>query len=482
MKNSKNQKSKNKAVKNSGKILGIIIYILLIVLVSLVSFLGVFVKSKNTTANQVKDFKLGYDIDKVRSIVIKVAEQETEEELVEEDTEEEEAEAEEETTSEETVTEEVNNYDDFIKSKKIIEDRIKLLKLDYYEVKCDESNGTIKIEVPDGETADYIAQYSVTKGVFNISDNSTEEVLLDNNQVEKSSVAYYTSTSGTSVYLTIKFNKEGKEKLKEISNIYRETEEDATETTDATESSDETASDSDEATAAEEKKEIKMTLDDQTILVSSFDEEIDTGEIQLTLGTSSDSKELQDYLRQASNISVFLNTDPLPIDYEMSANKVVYSEISEAKLQLIIYVLAGLFALTLIFMIIKYKATGLLGAVASIGYLAILLLLIRYTNVLLTLSGIFGVFISAVLESLLLSKIIGAYKKDLDKETKRKLINQMYFKGLEIVIPILIIAIIFTLFNWQIIDSLGMVLFYGVIEILIWNLINIKIICRKEGK
>ena len=52
----------------------------------------------------------------------------------------------------------------------------------------------------------------------------------------------------------------------------------------------------------------------------------------------------------------------------------------------------------------------------------------------------------------------------------------------ECLIPITIISIVFSMTKWKPITSFGMVLFWGVLEIIVYNLINIKIVCKKEGK
>ena len=53
---------------------------------------------------------------------------------------------------------------------------------------------------------------------------------------------------------------------------------------------------------------------------------------------------------------------------------------------------------------------------------------------------------------------------------------------LEYLLPIAIIAIVFTLTKWKFVTSMGMILFWGILEMIICNLINIKIICKKEEK
>ena len=108
----------------------------------------------------------------------------------------------------------------------------------------------------------------ITKGDFKVLDEDTNEVLLTNADVKEAIVQYGTTTSGTTVYLSIQLNDEGTEKLKNISNTYVETTDENGNTT---------------------TKKIKMTLDDETIISTYFQEEVDNGLIQLSVGTATNT-------------------------------------------------------------------------------------------------------------------------------------------------------------------------------------------------
>lgn len=477
IKKTENKKVKSKKFENKNKIniercLRLSTYILVILIISLVSFFGIYVKDKNTTINKVKDYSLGSDLGKYRNIIIKVDDSTTSEET--EGTEEtEDAETSEETPVNEESLLTAENYD---KVRKIVEDRIKYMGVDYYEIKYNQYDGTINIIVPEEKVADYIAQYVSTKGDFKISDNDTGEVLLNNDNIKEAKVAYYTTTSGTTVYLNIEFDKNGKEKLKEISNIYRKVEE-------SSEESEEESEDTENEEESEETtKQVTVALDDTTIVTTTFEEEITDGAIQLTLGTSSESSEITDYIEQATNIAVFLNTDVMPIKYKLDTNELIYSNITKDTMIVIIMILVISYIIIFMKSIVKYKGKGILGLIASIGLIAILLLTIRYANVELTLSGIFAIYGIAILEFIFLSNMINISEKDLNKEQKEKEMKNTLKNELESLVPIAIIAVVFSLTNWKPITSIGMVLFWGILEMIIFNFININNICKKEGK
>ena len=456
----KTEKIKNKLSIN---LLGKILIVLVIILVSLLSFTGIYVKDKNTYKNVIPDYKFGVDLYGYRNIVVKVDDStetknyDEEGNLIKETTDEDKSKIaktiEEPVNSEESLT--IDNYqaveDTIIK-------RLNYLKVEGYQIKCDENTGRIYIEVPEDDNTDYIAQYCVTKGEFKILDNDTDEVLLSNADLKETKIQYSATSSGTTVFLTIEFNKDAAEKLKDISNTYVS---------------------SKDADGNDTTKKIKMTIDDETVVSTYFEEEIDNGIIQLSIGTSSDSSTLQTYFRQASNIAVLLNTNPMPLTYEIEINRFVHSDITMQTIKMIAIISAIVFALMLVYMIIKYKKNGLMGAILNIGFVALLLLAIRYGNVTISNLGILAIALSTIIEYITIMKILNIYsKKDNDKILKEL---KTFAKNYAIaIIPLIVLAVTFALIKWQELNSMGMVFFWGTLIMIIYN--AIVIVAEREAK
>lgn len=456
----KTEKIKNKLSIN---LLGKILIVLVIILVSLLSFTGIYVKDKNTYKNFIPDYKFGVDLYGYRNIVVKVNDStetknyDEEGNLIKETTDEDKSKIaktiEEPVNSEESLT--IDNYqaveDTIIK-------RLNYLKVEGYQIKCDENTGRIYVEVPEDDNTDYIAQYCVTKGEFKILDNDTDEVLLSNADLKETKIQYSATSSGTTVFLTIEFNKDAAEKLKDISNTYVS---------------------SKDADGNDTTKKIKMTIDDETVVSTYFEEEIDNGIIQLSIGTSSDSSTLQTYFRQASNIAVLLNTNPMPLTYEIEINRFVHSDITMQTIKMIAIISAIVFALMLVYMIIKYKKNGLMGAILNIGFVALLLLAIRYGNVTISNLGILAIALSTIIEYITIMKILNIYsKKDNDKILKEL---KTFAKNYAIaIIPLIVLAVTFALIKWQELNSMGMVFFWGTLIMIIYN--AIVIVAEREAK
>lgn len=416
-------KKKKQNSKISLKILGRILTIIIIMLVSLGSFVGIFKLEQNAMKNIIPDYELGMDLYGARHIVAKV---------------------------DDTNAEDVLTYDNYIKSKEIIEERLKFLEISDYLVRLDDATGAIDIEIPEDATTDYFVEYTGMQGKFTMTDDETSEVLLDNNSLKKASIQYGTSSAGTTVYLVIEFNKEGSSKLQEVSKTYiKSTDSEGNDTT----------------------KKVKMSIDDQTIMTTYFGEEMTDGIMQIPLGTTTNATDIQNYLKQASNISVFLNTEPLPIKYSVDINRFEYSDITENTLKIATIVLASIFAIMLIYMIIKYKANGILGALANVGFLALLLLAIRYGKVALTITGIAGIAIATIIEYVITMLVIKQYNKDTDEATVNKNVNNVMSNSAKTIAPILIMSVIFALIKWEQIASIGMVLFWAILLMIVYNAI-----------
>lgn len=172
--------------------LKITLAMLFVVLVSLVSFVGVY-KGKNL----VKDYSLGKDFKERKVAVFSVKEQTNSENTTDQNTESEtenndestkEENGTEENKTEETNTEKTNTEEnkteekseedkkkDYKNSKNIIERRLASLKSDEYDIRLNEENGSVVIEVPTSMDSSYITEL-VSKGKAQIKNQSTNEV------------------------------------------------------------------------------------------------------------------------------------------------------------------------------------------------------------------------------------------------------------------------------------------------------------------
>lgn len=446
----KKAKQNNKTLKLLGKISVVVIILLL----SLISFAGIYVKDKNAMKNVIPEYKLGTDLYGARNILVKVDDStitkkyDSNGNLVENSSDKDENNENITEVEEKVNPDELRTAENYETVKNIIEARLKYMNVEDYLLRFDESTGNISLEVPENSSTDYIAQYTITKGEFKIVDNDTSEVLLSNADLKEAKVQYSTSTSGTTVYLTIEFNKDAVEKLKNISNTYIS---------------------STDAEGKTTTKKIKMTLDDSTIISTYFQEEISTGIIQLSMGTSTNTSEIQSNIQSASNMAVLLNTDPMPLTYTMETNRFVYSDITAETLKIVIVGLCIVALIMAICMVIKFKKNGLMGVIADIGFTAVLLLAIRYGNVEISLAGIFAIAIAVIVEYIVTGLILNEYSKKCEKEILIKNIKHLMGRIAICLVPFVVMAVTFALISWEEIASIGMILFWAIIIMIIYN-------------
>lgn len=422
---------------------------LVIILITAIAFGGIYIQKQNRMENIVKDYEFAMDLKGTRNIKLQPNNEEGTE----------------------------INVEDYKKSKNILEKRFEKIGLNNYTIKLDEQAGTIIVEIPENETTDAIVSQIGTVGRFEIQDSETGEVLMNNDDVKQANVmsnanSQTASQSGTTIYLNIEFTKEGSKKLEEISNKYvksSETENNTDENTEATEEK-------------SEEKKVSIKLDDTEIITTSFDEPITTGSLQLSMGGSSkEQKTLQTYVSQASSIAIVLDTGKLPVKYQISENKYVLSDITSQDLAIVIYVLLAIAVIALIRLIIKYKKQGAIATIAYIGLISVFLILIRYANVVLSIDGIFAIAIVLVLNYIFVNTLCSKLNKEENKESINKKLVETYKEFFIRIIPVCILAIVFCFINWSPISSFGMVMFWGITLIAIYNSIVTNILLKIEA-
>lgn len=439
--------------------LKIIVLILIIVLVSLMSFGGLFIQNNGKMVNLLPNYIKGMDLKGYRYITLEVAEDEENDHDNEEEKVEESAQTKEQQT-------EVDAKKDFINAKKIIEKRLKEMNVAQYTVAQDEQTGRVVINMVEDTATDTVIQYLYTTGNLTIEDPDGN-VLLDSSQIKQVKTMYANTNNGTSIYLNIEFNKEGKEILRNISNEYRipeNTEEDTEEKT--TENVKENT---------EESKEVTIKIDGAKVLSTQFEKEITNGSIQLSVGGATTSQaELQTYAKEAGYVEKILNNGALPVEYEVTANRYVKSNITADTYSIGIIALTVIVLGAMIYLIVRYKKNGLLSSIAYIGYIAVLLLVIRYTNVIITIEGIFGLIISLAINYIINIYILNYINKATDKEEVETNFNRGFVKISIALIPVLILSVILILTSWLQIYSFAMIIFWGLAIAIIWNIILTK--------
>lgn len=460
------------------KIFKTITIVLIIIAVSLISFIGVFRSKLNFSENIIPEFIYGMEIAGTREfkftldtnseekdvyidsegnikgeVVADSAETENDisldatvdnEEVAEEETEQVEYKIEKRTVK--ANDDSVLNKENYEKTKAIIQKRLETAQIPEYNIRLDTIRGDLILEVPENESTELAYELALEQGKFEIIDSETGVILLDNTDIKKASAVYY-SDSTYQAYLQIEFTKDGAQKLKDISNKYvqviNEQDQDVT-------------------------KYVELKLDGSTLLKTYFGEELSQGVLQITMGNSTtDYEEFNQSYESATYFANILNSGKTPNVYKLASDNFVKSQITEEMVIIAKVLFAIAILIVSVIIIVKYKYKGLLGALASIGYIAVTLLAIRYTNVTITLNSILAILGVIIVNYIFIINFLNRQKTDSAKHSFLEAMKEINIT----IIPLWVVAIIFTFMTNITIGSVGMVMFWGLFVHVVYSFI-----------
>lgn len=462
------------------KKLSIVLILLIIILISIISFVGIFYQDKNQMVSVIPDYNLGTDLSGYRKIILTVDE------------------------SDEGNTEEVLTYDNFVKSANVIKARLKSMGIEDFTVRCDEGEGQIEITIPENDQTEYVLADITQKGDFEIRNTANDEVLMNNDDirsVEVDVVQSTYSTSSSAIYMDIHFTNSGSRTFRNITrdyqnvvtndtaennvvaetnSTYNETASNTTaenetttnttenETSDTNSTANEVSNETTDETVAEEDNttEIGLYIDDTSMMTTSFSEIIDNGVMSLSLGTSSSAEQTKILSYQAESLAAILENDAMPVQYSVTGNIYVSSPIEQNTINILIGIGICIALIMLIVAIVKYRVKGVIVSVCMIGFIALYLLILRYTNVVITLEGIFSIALVFIINYILNIMILNRLQKNVEK-TFSKALTKFSLS----MVPMLILAVVCCFSSWMSLFSFGMILFWGLVTSVVYNVV-----------
>jgi len=413
------------------KVIGSIFMILLVGVISFISFFGIYKNVDGNKENILKEYKLGMEFTNTTDLVLSVKEGT-------------------EATSEQ-----------YKEAKNIIKKRLNKMNVGQYVLTQDEENGKTIVKIQESEEALYKLINLVQPGILNIVDSEDDTVLLDNKDLKTAKVMYASEETGISVYLQLEFNDEGAKKLQEISKKYVET-------------TAEQENEEGEKETVTTTKTVSVKIDGTTYSTTYFGETMTEGILYIPFMTGLTSEEVSLYAESLEELTIILNNGVLPDIYDYSFDSSSQMLMS-SEIQLYVIAIVFVLILAIIYLVVRFKSKGILMGLMEIGYIAVLLLTIRYTNVIITISGIIGIVLSAVFNYLLLYMI-------LETAEKGKKFKNTILEFLKVTIPVYIAAIILTFIPNDNISSVGMTLFWGSVVIYVFNFIFTKPILKWSQK
>lgn len=451
------------------KKLKIILCILLIILITVIGFVGVYSKDTVVFKEKLPKYALAAEFEEKRIVSFKISDEEKEiiydkdgnkvDSIPEGANEEEYKKEKEKINKEENLTSE--NYK---KVKEIFTARLEASGVEDYKVRLDETNGNITVELPSSLKTDTWIQYLQCKGDFSMTDSKDGTVLIDKSDVKEAKVLYRNDeTGGVMVYFDIVFNKEGKQKLLETSKSYMKIENE----TNTNETEDNTTED-------ENQKQVTLTIEGTPMLTTYFGEEMSNGELPISIGTASDAESLQSYVEQGNFYAMLINNPDMPLTYTVETNETVKGNLEETGIYIAIATVGTIFVILSIYVIVRFKLDGVISVLSNISWIALLLLAVRYTATEISLNSASAIAILIILNTYLVSKMLKNIKQDKSYENVAKETIRTYLKNADVILIALATSIIFTFMNKAVAFSFGMILFYGIISIGISNLVFLR--------
>ena len=495
----------------------ILTIVLAIILVTLIAFGGIYVQTQNRMENKVKDYELGRELKSQRVIELKIKETSTDnskenssDETTDSENTEETEKSEETASTKNESTENKLTEKDYENAKKIMEKRLQALGAQDYTISLDKENGTVRVELAENDNVDMYIYYLYASQKITIKDTDSKDILLNDEMIKGAKYSYTSDSKGAyQVYEEIELTKDGQAKLNELLNDYallatdvteienakkasesestktESTSEESTETTENTSTdeqnteSTETQSTTEETSSNSEttKKTAKLYVNDTTYDVSK----IEKGKITVKIGSSSsNATSVNNNISKAAEIAMLENAGKLPADYEVDTNRYEYSSITQKEIIYFAIVMIAILVIILLVYCVIYKKSGILASISFVGFVALFSLLIRYTNVAISIEGISAIIVVMIINLIINREILSKTKKmNLVNEAVKATYKNVYLK----LIPIGILTIVFCLSKWESLSSFGMIMFWGLVLTAIYNVIVTRTLLNlKENK
>lgn len=431
-------------MKNSKK-LKLILRILICILITLLGTVGIYTKQTNEYKNLLPHtYTLGSDINGITAIQFKPDDSKNtvyyDKDGNEVDSTKITKENEKDYEKKETpINKEENlNSANFITSLNIMKKRLDFFDVEQYQIDLDEKTGTIYFNVEDKYLEDKLA-FILTVGSLQLIDSNTGDIIIDHTNFKTVEATYASLRTQVITYFNFKLNDSGIEKINNIDKY--------------------------KAVKTEEDKQSKessiiVMFDSEKIAEVSYEDILLTGKtlrVTTASGLTSDT-EINSQINMGIIVSKIATMGKMPVIYTLTAESYIQNDIGNSIDYIIISVIA-LAILVSIIIIFRHKLKGLLGVLGFATNISIFLLIIRFTNLQISLNGFAGMFGLIILNMLLINNILKCTKNG--NKVFYENVKDAYLKSLNPIIIMLIIFVVFALSSMTVINTMGLLLFWG---------------------
>lgn len=336
--------------------------------------------------------------------------------------------------------------ENFEKTKKILKERLKLAGATEYSIRLDAETGDMIVELSQNDDTEllYTTMLSLT-GEFTIEDTQTGVILLDNSYIESAEPYIGQIESGEYVVcLKVNFNVEGAKKLKEISNRYiTYVSSDGESTTDT----------------------VSIKLDGQNLRNPMyFSEEHETTYLNIIMSDGlTNQDEINTTTESIQTIANIINSGKLPVEYEEETPRLILSSVSKNTINYVMIAIAIVLVLLLVLLTIKFKIRGFIAGILNGGYIAFVILALKYLQLVISPSSLIAIFVAIILNLLFLKLYL---------ETSYLEAMKKYYLT---IVPVIVVGFIFTFFVTESVAGIGNVLFWSLLIQIMYNFVFTKL-------
>ena len=291
-----------------------------------------------------------------------------------------------------------------------------------------------------------------TIGKLEFVDQETGVVVLDDaNLIAASPYSRTEETGEYGVYLQLEFEESVKEKLAELTRTYTE---------------------SVSGTGEKKIKYIEVRIDGVPFIETYFQKEITSGIVHVPVGDlTTDHEEYHRLLESVTEISNLINEENIPLQYVANSEIIVGpNSILEEYGNIIKIAILLIFVAISIYMIVRFKFEGLRQAIFALTYIALITIIFRYAKVIITVNSLIALAGCIIINYVFSIKFL----KKLQKLENRKMALKETLKEIYLsIVPVCIIAVIFTFMIETVISSVGMTLFWGLLIQVILSLLTL---------
>lgn len=441
---------------NTNKKLKLLLIVLICILVILIGFFGIYKREGNAYKNLVPDFLLSSDLKGSTTLELEVDKSTNKEyydkdgnkvdsSTVTDENKDEYTEKEVPVNDEEQLKQE--NYEKVVK---IIEKRLKFLSTDQYRIDLDKTSGKIIITFED-EYADDIKSIVPLEGSLELIDETTEDVILNYADIKSAEATYASLDEGYTIYLNLKLNDNGIDKIKNI---------------DKYKNSKETTEEGEEST----ESKLKVMFDTDQVASVSYDNILLTGStLRITTGSNvTNTSTLQSQMNMNTVVAKLASIGKMPVAYKLTAEEFITPS---QNTNYVIYGIYAFIAVCIIFaiiLILKYKINAIFMLLSFITNIAATVLIIKLTKVSISINILPAITAFFILNIVLIKNILQNIKEG---NNVSKAFKNGFLKTLDLFAITLIIFIVFAFTNMAVLNSLGLLLFWGWLNTIISNFI-----------